>query len=110
MIPNTYNDAAFTMSYSYDSADKEYVFSCRGRPFVALVSTNLPTPSSSLLDRVYRAYHRGKSDSSLSKDKDAPECPAPQGVKNSITGLPTSSPSANDSVVGSSPSASSPAW
>ena len=50
MIPNTYNDAAFTMSYSYGSADKEYVFSCRGRPFAALVSTNLPTPSSSLLD------------------------------------------------------------
>ena len=50
MIPNTYNDAAFTMSYSYGSADKEYVFSCRGRPFAALVSTNLPTPASSLLD------------------------------------------------------------
>ena len=40
----------FTTTYEYGSADKEYVFCCKGRPFAALVSPNLPTPSSSLLD------------------------------------------------------------
>ena len=51
MMPaNTFNDRMFTTSYSYGSDDKEYLFSCKGRPFVALVSPNLPTPSSSLID------------------------------------------------------------
>ena len=51
MSPNT-NDGSsvFTTTYTYGSADKEYVFSCKGRPFVALVSPNLPTPTSSLVD------------------------------------------------------------
>ena len=40
----------FTTRYTYGSHDQEYIFSCRGRPFAALVSPNLPTPSSSLLD------------------------------------------------------------
>ena len=40
----------FTTRYTYGSRDQEYVFSCRGRPFAALVSPNFPTPTSSLLD------------------------------------------------------------
>ena len=40
----------FTTLNTYGSHDQEYIFSCRGRPFAALVSPNLPTPSSSLLD------------------------------------------------------------
>ena len=39
-----------TTSYSYGTADKEYVFSCRGRPFAALVSPKLPTNTATLLD------------------------------------------------------------
>ena len=40
----------FTTRYSYGGRDQEYVFCCRGRPFAALVSQNLPTPTSSLID------------------------------------------------------------
>ena len=40
----------FTKSYSYGSANKEYIFSCKGHPFMALVSPNLPMPTSSLVD------------------------------------------------------------
>jgi len=40
----------FTTRYSYGSRDQEFVFCCRGRPFAALVSPNLPTPTSSLID------------------------------------------------------------
>ena len=40
----------FTTRYTYGSQDQEYVFSCRGRPFAALVSPNYPTPTSSLFD------------------------------------------------------------
>ena len=40
----------FTTKYSYGSRDQEFVFCCRGRPFAALVSPNLPTPTSSLID------------------------------------------------------------
>ena len=40
----------FTTRYSYGSREQEFVFCCRGRPFAALVSPNLPTPTSSLLD------------------------------------------------------------
>ena len=40
----------FTTRYTYGNRDKEYVFNCRGRPFVALVSPNFPTPTSSLFD------------------------------------------------------------
>jgi len=51
MPSNTSNGSCvFTTSYSYGSDDKEYVFFCKGRPFVALVSPNLPTPTSSLVD------------------------------------------------------------
>ena len=40
----------FTKCYTYGNRDQEYVFTCRGRPFVALVSPNFSTPTSSLLD------------------------------------------------------------
>ena len=40
----------FTTAYEYGSADKEYVFCCKGRPFAALVSSSIPTPTSTLLD------------------------------------------------------------
>ena len=40
----------FTTRYSYGNREQEFVFCCRGRPFAALVSPNLPTPTSSLLD------------------------------------------------------------
>ena len=40
----------FTTRYSYGSREQEFVFCCRGRPFAALVSPHLPTPTSSLLD------------------------------------------------------------
>jgi len=50
MPANTFNGSVFTTSYSYGLNGKEYVFSCKGRPFAALVSPNLPTPTSSLLD------------------------------------------------------------
>ena len=40
----------FTTRYSYGSCEQEFVFCCRGRPFAALVSPHLPTPTSSLLD------------------------------------------------------------
>ena len=43
-------NGVLTTSYTYGTADKEYVFSCKGRPFAALVSPNLPTPTSTLLD------------------------------------------------------------
>ena len=39
-----------TSSYKYGAGDEEFVFSCKGRPFVALISPNIPTPTSSLLD------------------------------------------------------------
>ena len=38
------------MSYNYGNEDKEFVFCCKGRPFPALVSPHLPTPTASLLD------------------------------------------------------------
>ena len=50
MPANSFNDRVFTTSYSYGLNGKEYVFSCKGRPFAALVSPHLPTPTSSLLD------------------------------------------------------------
>ena len=40
----------FTTRYTYGNRDQEYVFTCRGRPFVALVSPNFSTPTSSLFD------------------------------------------------------------
>ena len=43
-------NGVLTTSYTYGTSDKEYVFSCKGRPFAALVSPNLPTPTSTLLD------------------------------------------------------------
>ena len=46
------NVCNFTTRYTYGNSEQEYVFSCRGRPFAALVSQNLsiPTPTSSLFD------------------------------------------------------------
>ena len=43
-------NGVLTTSYTYGDTDKEYVFSCKGRPFAALVSSNLPIPTSTLLD------------------------------------------------------------
>ena len=43
-------NGVLTTSYTYGTSDKEYEFSCKGRPFAALVSPNLPTPTSTLLD------------------------------------------------------------
>ena len=43
-------NGVLTTSYTSGTSDKEYVFSCKGRPFAALVSSNLPTPTSTLLD------------------------------------------------------------
>jgi len=47
---NTSNGSVFTTSYTYGSNDKEYVFCCKGRPFVALASSSLYTPASTLVD------------------------------------------------------------
>ena len=44
------NNNPFTTRYSYGNTDSEYVFTCKGRPFAVLVSDNLPTPTSNLLD------------------------------------------------------------
>ena len=44
------NNQAFTTRYSYGNTDSKYVFTCQGRPFAVLVSDNLPTPTSNLLD------------------------------------------------------------
>ena len=51
------NNSMFTTMYEYGSrggstlsGDKEYVFACKGRPFAALVSDHIATPSSTLLD------------------------------------------------------------
>ena len=41
-----------TMKYDYGNQDKEYVFCYKGRPFAALVSCFLPTPSSSYIDHL----------------------------------------------------------
>ena len=43
-------NGVLTTSYTYGDTDREYVFSCKGRPFAALVSPNLPIPTSTLLD------------------------------------------------------------
>jgi len=41
----------FTTSYQYCGGnEKEFVFSCKGRPFTSLVSSYLPTPPSTLID------------------------------------------------------------
>ena len=53
---NNSNGSVFTTTYTYGSNDKEYVFSCKGRPFVALVSSSLYTPASTLLD--YNLIHQ----------------------------------------------------
>ena len=39
-----------TLCYQYGNDDLEYVFCCRGRPFSALLSSHLPTPTSTLID------------------------------------------------------------
>jgi len=40
----------FTASYVYGSTDEEFIFACKGRPFAVLVSDNLPTPATNLID------------------------------------------------------------
>ena len=47
---NPVTNGVLTTSYTYGDTDKEYVFSCKGRLFAALVSSNLPIPTSTLLD------------------------------------------------------------
>jgi len=43
--------STLTTSYEYAGGNEhEFVFSCKGRPFTSLVSTFLPTPSSTLID------------------------------------------------------------
>ena len=39
-----------TTNYKYSSFEKEFVFSCKGRPFAVLVSSFLPKPPASLID------------------------------------------------------------
>ena len=41
---------SFTTSYKYPSADQEFIFTCKGRPFAAMVYSNFPLPTSNLLD------------------------------------------------------------
>ena len=41
---------AFTTNYTYGNKEREYVFACKGRPFVALVSPHLPNTNSTLID------------------------------------------------------------
>ena len=41
-----------TMKYKYGNQDEEHVFLYKGRPFVALVSTHLPTPNSTYIDHL----------------------------------------------------------
>ena len=38
-----------TTSYNYEK-EKEFVFSCKGRPFTAMVSTEIESPTSTLID------------------------------------------------------------
>ena len=38
-----------TTTYSYEK-EKEFVFSCKGRPFTSLVSKDVSTPTSTLID------------------------------------------------------------
>ena len=47
---NNGNNNALTTRYSYGNHDSEYVFTCKGRPFAVLVSDNIPTPTSTLLN------------------------------------------------------------
>ena len=43
--------STLTTFYNYsDGNESEFVFSCKGRPFTSLISTFLPTPSSTLID------------------------------------------------------------
>jgi len=50
MIDKTKPSSVFTASYVYGSTDEEFVFACKGRPFAVLVSDNLPTPATNLID------------------------------------------------------------
>ena len=49
-MSTTSNVCNFTTRYTYGNSEQEYVFSCRGMPFAALVSPNLSTPTSTLFD------------------------------------------------------------
>ena len=50
-MPNiNHPSRVFTTSYSYGAANTEHIFTCKGRPFAALVSHDLPTPTTSLVD------------------------------------------------------------
>ena len=50
MIDQTKPSSVFTASYVYGSTDEEFVFACKGRPFAVLVSDNIPTPTTNLID------------------------------------------------------------
>jgi len=41
---------SLTTIYNYNSHEQEFVFCCKGKPFATLVSSNLPTPTSNLID------------------------------------------------------------
>ena len=47
-MKNVYTEP--TMTYEYGNDDREYIFLVKGRPFPALVSPYLPTPTATLLD------------------------------------------------------------
>ena len=53
---NNSNNSIFTTTFTYGSNNKDYVFSCKGRLFVALVSSSFYTPASTLLD--YSLIHQ----------------------------------------------------
>ena len=40
----------FTAINKYSSYEQEFVFVCKGKPFATLVSSNIPTPTSNLID------------------------------------------------------------
>ena len=46
----TYINNSFTTSYKYPSLDQEFIFTCKGRPFAAMVYSDYPLPTSNLLD------------------------------------------------------------
>ena len=39
-----------TMSKDGNQGDREFVFACKGRPFVVLTAPNFPTPTTTLMD------------------------------------------------------------
>ena len=44
------NPSHLTMSYDGSQGDREFIFSCKGRPFSVLTAPNFPTPPSTMID------------------------------------------------------------